>query len=217
MVVGNWMSKDVASVAPEDTVPYAITLMREKDIRHLPVVEDERVVGILSDRVIKDYLPSEATSLDIFEINYLLGQLKIRRIMRTPVFTATADTPIEEAALLLYEHRVSCLPVLEQDRLVGIITDKDVYAALIAITGVRQGGHRLGLQLEDIPGSIREAADLVRRHGFGVESILSSHAFTAPGRRQVVIRTRGPGDFASLREDLLKHYPDADIRRAAVA
>lgn len=214
MFIGDWMSKDVASVTPDDAVPRAIALMRERNIRHLPVVEKGRVIGILSDRVIKDFLPSEATTLDIFEIHYLLGQLKIRKIMRAPVFTTTADTPIEEAALLLYQHQISCLPVLEDGRLVGIITDKDIYAALISITGVRQGGHRLCLELADIPGSIREAADLIRRHGFAVESILSSHVFSAAGRRRVVIRTRGQGDFAALQAELLQHYPGADIRRA---
>ena len=212
MYIKDWMTTDIATVKPEDTIPLAIKLMSEKKIRHLPVVEKGRLVGILSDRVIKDYLPSEATTLDIFEIHYLIGKVKIRKIMRSPVITATPDTPVEEAALLLHDHQISCLPILEGGKVVGIVTDKDMYAALIHITGVQQDGHRICVLLEDVPGSIREAADIIRQHGFGVESILSSHAKTPSGKRQVVIRTRGQGDIAALRQSLLARYPDADIR-----
>ena len=212
MYIKDWMSSEVVTVAPDDPVTVAVKLMREKGIRHLPVVEKGALVGIISDRVIKDYLPSEATTLDIFELHYLLGQVRIARIMRAPVFSASPDTPVEEAALLLHDHQISCLPVVEAGRVVGIITDKDMYAALIHITGVKQDGHRICLVLEDKAGSIREAGDVVRRHGFGLESILSSHAFSSPGKRMVVIRTRGQGDFAALRKELIAHYPDADIR-----
>jgi len=212
MYIKDWMSSEVVTVAPDDPVTVAVKLMREKGIRHLPVVEKGALVGILSDRVIKDYLPSEATTLDIFELHYLLGQVKVAKIMRTPVFSATPDTPVEEAALLLHDHQISCLPVVEAGKVIGIITDKDMYAALIHITGVKQDGHRICLVLEDKAGSIREAGDIVRKHGFGLESILSSHAFTPAGQRMVVIRTRGRGDLTALREELQARYSGADIR-----
>jgi acetoin utilization protein AcuB len=206
------MTSDVVTLSPEDTVPLAIKMMRERNIRHLPVVEKGKMVGILSDRIIKDYLPSEASTLDIFELHYLIGQVKIRKIMRSPVFSVTPETPVEEAALLLHDKQISCLPVLEGEKVVGIITDKDMYAALINITGVKQGGHRICLMLQDVPGSIKDAADIVRRNGFGLESILSSHALTPSQQRTVVIRTRGKGDFEAMRRSLLDQYPDADIR-----
>lgn len=212
MYIKNWMTHDVVTLSPDDTVPYAIKMMRERKIRHLPVVEKGKLVGILSDRIIKDYLPSEASTLDIFEIHYLIGQVKIRKIMRAPVFSVTPETPVEEAALLLHDKQISCLPVLGEGKVVGIITDKDMYAALINITGVKQGGHRVCLQLQDVAGSIREAGDIIREHGFGLESILSSHAHTPSELRTVVIRTRGKGDFAAMRRSLLDRYPDADIR-----
>jgi acetoin utilization protein AcuB len=212
MYIKDWMSTKVVTVTPNDPVTVAIKLMRENDVRHLPVVEKGTLVGILSDRIIKDYLPSEATTLDIFELHYLIGQVKVGKIMRKPVFSAPPDTPVEEAALLLHDHQISCLPVVEAGKVIGIITDKDMYQALIHITGVKRDGHRICLVLEDKAGSIREAGDLIRRHGFALESILSSHAFTEPGKRMVVIRTRGEGDSEALRKDLLAHYPDAEIR-----
>jgi len=138
--------------------------------------------------------------------------VKVRRLMHAPVLSVPPDTPVEEAALQLHDHRISCLPVVEKGKLVGIVTDRDLYAALISITGVKRGGHRLCLALADAPGSIREAADLIRGQGFGVESILSSHALTPAGQRLVVIRTRGEGDFDALREKLLERYPEANIR-----
>jgi len=212
MYVRHWMATDVVTVSPDDPVTLAIRLMREKNIRHLPVVEKNKLVGILSDRVIKDYLPSEATTLDIFELHYLLGQVRIRKIMRSPVFSAPPDTPVEEAALLLHDHQISCLPIVEGDKVVGMITDKDMYTALIHITGVKRDGHRICLLLEDVPGSIREAGDILRKHGFGLESILSSHAHTPAGKRMVVIRTRGRGDFDAMRQNILERYPDAEIK-----
>lgn len=212
MYIKEWMSTKVVTVTPDDPVTVAIKLMREEKIRHLPVVEHGTLVGILSDRLIKDYLPSEATTLDVFELHYLLGQVKVGKIMRAPVFSAPPDTPIEEAALLLYEHQISCLPVVEGGKVIGIISDKDMYAALVNITGVKQGGHRIYLVLEDKAGSIRVVGDIIRRHGFGLESILSSHNFTEPGQRMVVIRTRGHGNFSALQKDLMALYPAVEIK-----
>lgn len=209
MYVANLMTREVITVTPETEVPDAIKAMNRHQIRHLPVLDGQRLVGIVSDRDIKDYLPSKASTLDVFELNYMLAHVHVRQIMRRHVFTVTPETAIEEAAMKMHDNRIGALPVLADEKLAGIISDRDIYSVLIDVTGVRQGGHRLCLPLADKPGSIREAADIIRNHGFAVESILSSHYDTANGTRQVLIRTRGEGNFAALKQQLSQQYPEA--------
>lgn len=206
MFVADWMTRSVVTVAPDDSVSQAMQLMRERGIKHLPVVRDGAVLGVISDRDIKAYTPSKGTSLDVFEINYLLAKAKVKDAMGSKLTTTTADTPVEEAALVLSEMNIGCLPVVEGDVLVGIISDRDIFRALVDITGVRHGGHRICVTVADAPGTIREITDIVRRHGFHLRGILSSYEGVTQGTRRVVVRTSSEGDSAGLRADLEAAY-----------
>jgi len=213
MFVADWMTKQVVTVVPDDSVSHAMHAMRERGIKHLPVVRDGAVLGIISDRDIKTYSPSAATGLDIYEMNYLLAKATVRDAMGKTLTTTTADTPVEEAALVMYENNIGCLPVVEGDVLVGIITDRDIFRALVDITGVRHGGHRICVTIADSPGTIREVADIVRRHGFSLRGILSSYEGVPQGLRRLVIRTSVEGDFAGLRADLEAAYKVVRINK----
>ncbi|MCX5718600.1 MAG: CBS domain-containing protein, partial [Nitrospirae bacterium] len=109
MFVSNWMTKNVFAVTPDDNISDAIRLLKENRIKHLPVVEGDRLRGILSDRDIKEFTPSKATTLDIYELHYLLAKTKIKEVMKKQVITTTPDTPIEEAAMILYDRNIGCL------------------------------------------------------------------------------------------------------------
>ncbi|MBM4140913.1 MAG: CBS domain-containing protein, partial [Nitrospira sp.] len=194
MFVSDWMTKKVFTISPDDSLIDAASLLKEKKIKHLPVLKDERIVGILSDRDIKDYSPSKSTSLDIFEIHYLLAKTQIRDVMKTKVITTTPDTPIEVAAILMNDHNIGCLPVIEKDRLVGIISDRDIFKVLVDIMGARQAGHRVYATIEDRAVSIKEVVDVIRKYGFRLQSVLTSYAGVKEGLRKVVIRTKGEGD-----------------------
>ena len=213
MFVADWMTKQVVTVVPEDSVSHTLHAMREKGIKHLPVVHDGAVVGVISDRDIKTYSPSTATGLDIYEMNYLLAKATVRDAMGKHLVTTTADTPIEEAALVLFEKNIGCLPVVEGDVLVGIITDRDIFRALVDITGVRRGGHRICVTIADSPGTIREVADIVRRHGFSLRGILTSYEGVPQGSRRLVIRTGTTGDFPALRAELETVYSSVRINQ----
>ncbi|MDH5203674.1 MAG: CBS and ACT domain-containing protein [Nitrospirota bacterium] len=206
MFVSNWMTKNVFAVTPDDSISDAVRMMKENGIKHLPVVEGDRVRGILSDRDIKEFTPSKATTLDIYELHYLLAKTKIKEVMKKQVITTTPDAPIEEAAMIMYDQNIGCLPVVENERLVGIISDKDIFRALVDITGIRRGGHRINIVVEDRPGSIKEVADTVRNYGFMLQSILTSYERIKEGYRNVIIRTKGAGDFKGLKEELEKKY-----------
>lgn len=213
MFVADWMTKQVVTVVPDDSISHAMHVMRERGIKHLPVVRDGAVIGVISDRDIKTYTPSKATGLDIYEINYLLAKATVKDAMGTQLSTTTPETPVEEAALVMFERNVGCLPVVEGDVLVGIITDRDIFRSLVDITGVRHGGHRICVTVRDEPGTIRQITDIVRRHGFHLRGILSSYEGVPKGLRRVVIRTSTEGDFPALQADLDAAYTAVRINQ----
>ncbi len=213
MYVSDWMTKKVITVGPDDYLSDAITIMKEKGIKHLPVVKGGKLKGILSDRDIKEYSPSKATTLDIYELHYILANTRIKELMKAKVTTTAPDTPVEEAAMVMLDQNIGSLPVVDGGSLCGIISDRDIFHALVDITGVRHGGHRICVTIEDRPGTIREVADIVRRHGFHLQGILTSYEWTREGYRKVVIRTTDMGDFRGLKEDLEDNYKNVQIKK----
>lgn len=202
MLICNWMTKDVIAVTPETSMLKADRLMKEHDVRRLPVVDPQkRVVGIVSDRDIKAASPSKATTLDMHELYYLLSELKIKDIMTAdPVTVGPLDT-VETAAMLMEEKGFGGLPVVdEESRLVGIITDHDVFKVLIDITGARQGGAQMAFKVPDQPGAMRPIFDVLRAKHASIISVLSSNASKEEGVRHVFVRIR---PMAEGREEAL--------------
>lgn len=213
MFVSDWMTRKVHTITPESSISDAVMLMKEKKIKHVPVVRDDKLRGIVSDRDIRQFSPSKATSLDVYELHYLLASTKAKEMMKTTVFTTTSETPVEEAAMVMYDNFIGCLPVVENGKLAGIISDRDIFRALVDITGVRHGGHRISLSVEDRPGSVREVADIIRKHGFGLQSILTSYEKMARGQRNVVIRANGDGRFGPLKAELMGAFKGVRIQK----
>ena len=213
MFVKDWMTKKVYTVTPDDSVSTAAKILKEKNIKHLPVVKNGKIKGIISDRDIKEYIPSKATSLDVYELHYLLAKTRVKEIMKKKVITTTPDTPIEEAALTMLEKNIGSLPVLDAGRLVGIISDRDIFRVVVDITGIRHGGHRIYAVVEDRPGSIKDVADIIRKHGFSLQSILTSYEGIKEGLRKVVIRTKGKGNFRALKAELEGTFKSVIIKK----
>jgi acetoin utilization protein AcuB len=204
MFVSDWMTKKVYTVTPDDNISTAIKLLKEKKIKHLPVVKnDATIVGILSDRDIKDYTPSKATTFEIRELNYILFTTKVKEIMVKKVITAPPNMAIEEAAMIMYDNTIGCLPVVENHKLVGIISDKDLFRVLVDITGVRHGGHRFYVVMKDKPGVTGEVLDIVKKHGFTLDSVLTTYEGVKKGHKRVVVRTIGKeGDLQKAQGEL---------------
>jgi acetoin utilization protein AcuB len=212
MFVSDWMTKKVITVSPDDFISDAVKVIKEHGIKHIPVVKDGKLKGIISDRDIRDYVPSKASSLDVYELHYLLQSTKIKTIMNKKTITAKPDTPVEEAAMILHDEGIGCMPVMEGRKMVGIISDYDIFRALIDISGVRHGGNRVSVMIRDRPGSIKDVADIVRAHGFRLQGIMTSYEGTGKGKRKVVIRTKGNGRLKGLKEELESLYRDVDVR-----
>jgi acetoin utilization protein AcuB len=212
MRVSKWMSPKVVTLRPTDSISTAIHLMKEKRIRRIPIVnESEKLVGIVSDRDLKDVSPSRATTLDIWELHAVLDKLKIADVMTKKPWTVTPETPIENAALVMLEKRVEGLPVLDgKGNLVGILTEGDVFRALVDITGAGKKRTRVNLVIPDRAGSIREVADTVRAQGGTIFSILTSTSKVPAGKRELVMRVEGPLPEL-LRAELAKSWADVAV------
>lgn len=133
MSVREWMTKDPLTVSPQTSVFRAWRVMQERRIKHLPVLDGDRLMGIVSDSDLRLALPSPATSLEAHEINYLLDRMTVSEVMAKPVVTVTISTPLQDAARTLLRHRIGALPVMEGGALVGILTRSDVLGSFAAI------------------------------------------------------------------------------------
>ncbi|MBI5927983.1 MAG: CBS domain-containing protein [Chloroflexi bacterium] len=130
--VSEWMTKLVISVEPDTPIGEAHQIMKEKKIRRLPVVKHDKVVGIITIGDVREASPSDATSLSIWEINYLWGRLTVGKIMSKNVLTISPDTTVIEAAKMMLEKKISGLPVVDAShKLVGMITESDVFRMLV--------------------------------------------------------------------------------------
>lgn len=207
MAVRDWMTTDPITVGPETSVMKASQIMKENSIRRLPVLDDNgRLAGIVSDRDLKEASPSKATTLDVHELYYLLSELKIKDIMSRNVVTAKPSDTVEKAAVIMLEHKVTGLPVVEDGEVVGMLSQGDVFRVLTAITGIYRGGSVFTFALEDRPGSIKEVADVIRNHGGRMVSILTSYDMVSEGTRKVFIRV------ADMAEDKAKAM-EAELER----
>ncbi len=211
MFVRMWMTTKVVTVAPETPMMEARSLMKEKGIRRLPVVDKRgRLVGIITQGDIQEASPSDATSLSIWELNYLLARTPVSEVMtnRDELLTISPDEPIEQAASLMREHKVGGLPVLQGEKLVGIITESDIFDVMCKLLGIDRGGTRITLELEDEPGALAAALNVIKNHQINVLSVVTceecrnrSHN---PDRCVVVIRI-ADYDFREVIHDLHQH------------
>jgi len=190
MLVANWMSKDVISIDVNDSMQDAARLIRKHKIKRLPVMENGKLVGIVTDRDLKRASASDVTTLEIHELLFLISEIKISDIMTKDPITIPFDYTIDEAAQILLEHKLSGAPVVDDEgQVAGVITQTDIFRVLVLFTGVKKAGIQFAFQLEDRPGSIKEVSDIMRNYGCLLVSILSGQDVQA-GYRRVYIRVR---------------------------
>ena len=189
MLVRNWMNTRVTTIEAKDSMEKAIKVMKQNDVHMLPVVREGRLVGVLTDRDLKRASASEATTLEVHELFYLLSRIKVADIMSAPAITVPPDFTVEETAALLLRHRISGVPVVTADgRIVGTITQGEINQLIVSLTGLGERGIQFALLLEDRPGSIRAVADVIRNHGGRLLSILTSYDRVPAGHRKVYLR-----------------------------
>lgn len=147
MTVRDFMTEKLITVTPDTPIFDAIDLMKKHDIHRLPVMEDDKLVGLITQGVIQESMPSKATSLSVFEMNYLINKTKVGDVMLTDVTTIEADALLEDAIKVMRTKSIGVLPVMEKNQLVGIITNNDIFDAFLKISGYENGGVRVTLKI----------------------------------------------------------------------
>ena len=208
MLVQKWMAIDVKSVSTGTSMNDAVKLMQNHHIRILPVMKSEKILGVVTDLDIKRASSSNATLLEAHELQYLISKLKIKEIMNAEPITIPMDHTIGEAAEIMLQNRIAGLPVVDPDRkLVGIITQTDIFKALISMTGTDRKGIQMAFQVSDRPGSIKQLTDIIRKNGGRLLSILTSYDRAPEGYRNLYIRAFALNrrHLPRLREEMAAH------------
>jgi acetoin utilization protein AcuB len=165
MLVGRRMSRPVISIPPELPIVDALKLMRSEHIRRAPVIKDNKMVGIVSDKDLQNASPSPATSLSVWELNYLLSKIQVKDVMTRKVLSVTEDTPIEEAARIMADNKIGGLPVVREDAVVGIITETDLFKIFLELMGAREPGVRVMVLIDNSPGQLARLTKTVSENG----------------------------------------------------
>ncbi len=196
MFVRDRMTPNPITVTEDTPFQEALRLVRERRIRRLPVLDSAgNLIGIVSEKDLLYAAPSPR-ALSIFELHYHLAKLKLAPIINRKVITTTPDTPLEEAARIMVDHHIGALPVLEDGRLVGIITETDIFKTFLELLGAREGGLRLTLHVADQPGVLAALTSEIARRGGNIIALGAFHG-PDPVHRYVVVKVQD-GQMAGL-------------------
>ncbi len=154
MLVGERMSRPVISITRDMPIHDALALFKKEKIRRAPVLKDGKLIGIISDKDLLNASPSQATSLSVWEMNYMLSKITVKEVMTREVLTVQADTPIEEAARIMADNKIGGVPVMKADKVVGMITETDLFKIFLELMGARTKGIRVTAIAEDHPGQL---------------------------------------------------------------
>ncbi len=204
LLVRDSMAREVVVLSPETTAGEALALCRERRIRHFPVVEDGRLVGIVSDRDLRSATPALGDPARA----EALGRILVHEVMARDVATAHPDDPIEEAANAMRERKIGCLPVVEGEALVGIVTSSDVMEALVYLMGAHEPGNRLEVVIPDRPGTLAGVAGIFGELGINIVSVVAGPRRSLPGSSE-------PGRVAVFRVETMDLRTAVDILERA--
>lgn len=188
MLVKDWMTKNV-SIDQEATVIDAIKVMKEKDVTRIPVTKNGKLIGILTNEDINRSSPSNASLLNAHEVAYLIANLRVKKVMTTPVITIAAENSIFEATETLLHREVSGAPVVNhKHEVIGVISRTELTELLLNLSGVGAFGIELGLIAKDDPGLIKALTDIIHGYGIRVRSVLTMHDRVPAGFRKVFFK-----------------------------
>jgi acetoin utilization protein AcuB len=172
MLVGERMSRQPITIGQDTSIDEALKIMRDEKVRRLPVLNRRGVlVGIVSEKDLLLASPSPATSLSIYELHYLLAKMTVSEVMTRDVITVTEYTPLEEAARIMVDNKIGGLPVMRDDKLVGIITETDLFKIFIELLGAREPGVRVTMLVPEQPGVLAQISDEIANMGGNIVAL----------------------------------------------
>lgn len=191
MLVKNVMTKNPVTIFPESSITEAKALMNKKNIGKLPVVDkDNKLVGILTKKDLAKAAPSEATTLDMFEIGYLLSKITVEKVMSKKVITVPDTEVVENAARAMVDNEIGCVPVMSGDLVVGIITESDLFELFTDMFGAREEGLRFILTMDDKPGQVAKLVDEIAKADGNLVSLVTRELKEA-GKRRLTVKVAG--------------------------
>jgi acetoin utilization protein AcuB len=206
MLVGERMSRPVISIPPEMPVHDALALFRKEHIRRAPVIKEGKLLGIVSDKDLLNASPSPATSLSVWEINYLISKIKVSEVMTRKVITVKTDTPIEEAARIMADNKFGGLPVVDESKVVGIITETDLFKIFLELMGAREKGIRVTAQVDDEPGQLAKLTKAIADAG---GNFIAFGQFTGPDAGSKLVTFK----VANMKKEALKSALENTVRK----
>jgi acetoin utilization protein AcuB len=188
MLVRERMSSDLITITSGTTITDALRIMRQNQVRRLPVLDEQgKMVGLVSEMDLLYASPSPATSLSIYEMHYMLTRLEVDEVMTTDLVTITPDTLLEEAARIMADNKIGGLPVLEDGQLVGIITETDIFKVFLELLGGRDKGLRLTVEMPERKGEIARMTTAIARAGGNIIALGSFKGDPTSGRVTVKV------------------------------
>lgn len=208
MAVKDFMTRKVVYVSPDTTVAHTADMMGEQGLRRLPVIENDRLVGVVTERTMAEASPSKVTSLSIYEMNYLLNKTKIRDIMARDVVTVSPYASLEDAVYAMMKNQVGILPVVEAGQVFGVITEKDVFKAFLEVSGYGEEGIRVIITADDTVGTLAKIVDTISADNLNIKRTVV--ATRRSGKVAIEIQIDGKADVTDLREKLIKQGIQVD-------
>nr|WP_205396934.1 CBS domain-containing protein [Streptococcus lutetiensis] len=208
MAVKDFMTRKVVYVSPDTTVAHTADMMREQGLRRLPVIENDRLVGVVTERTMAEASPSKATTLSIYEMNYLLNKTKIRDIMVRDVITVSPYASLEDAVYAMMKNQVGILPVVEAGQVFGVITEKDVFKAFLEVSGYGEEGVRVIITADDTVGTLAKIVDTISADNLNIKRTVV--ATRRSGKVAIEIQIDGKADVTDLREKLINQGIQVD-------
>ncbi|GAB4334602.1 MAG: CBS domain-containing protein [Desulfobulbaceae bacterium] len=189
MLIKDWMATSILTVDANTSVMRATRIMKENNIRRLPVLSHGKLIGVVTDRDLKEAAPSSTSDIDIHEMYYLLSEMKIKDVMTDKCICLKQNDTLEKAALVMLKERISGIMILDDDdNLVGLLSETDILRGFIQATGIQDGAYQYVIDMPDAPGSVTRVIDLLRQKDARVLSILTSFSDAPRGMKRVSIR-----------------------------
>lgn len=203
MAVKDFMTRKVVYISPDTTIAHAADMMREQKLHRLPVIENDQLVGLVTEGTIAEASPSKATSLSIYEMNYLLNKTKVGDVMIRDVVTISQFASLEDATYLMLKNKIGILPVVDNEQLYGVITDRDIFKAFLEVSGYGEEGVRLRFVTENKVGVLEQIIRLLVEENLNISNTVNIPR--KDGKVVIEVQLAGDIDMEFLKKKFEEH------------
>lgn len=208
MAVKDFMTRKVVYISPDTTIAHAADMMREQTLHRLPVIENDKLVGLVTEGTIAEASPSKATSLSIYEMNYLLNKTKVKDVMIHDVITVSRYASLEDATYLMLKNKVGILPVVDNEQVYGVITDRDIFKAFLEVSGYGEEGVRMRFVTENEVGVLERIIRLLVEENLNISNTVNIPR--KDGKVVIEVQIDGKVNLDLLKEKFENHNIQVD-------